>query len=170
MDGINSQDSGALGSVGYIGPSVDAISEVKLLVSNYSAEYGGRTGGQFTITTKNGTNQFHGTAYYYWRHEQFNANEWFNNKLNVAKPRYRFNNPGGTVGGPLIIPGTNFNKSRTKLFFFFLYDYTRNKNIAINTFGVCWSSLNMTWPPIAQTFVGSVTPRPQRAMSMSCTP
>ena len=42
----------------------------------------------------------------------FNANEWFNNKLNVQKPKYRYQNPGGTIGGPLIIPGTNFNKSR----------------------------------------------------------
>jgi len=103
---------------------MDAIGEVKLLVSNYTAEYGGRTGGQLTFTTKNGTPQFHGSAFYYWRHEMFNANEWFNNKLAVngvavEKPKYRYQNPGGTIGGPLIIPGTRFNKSRTKLFFFF---------------------------------------------------
>jgi hypothetical protein len=64
----------------------------------------------------------------------FNANEWFNNKLKVAKPKYRYQNPGGTIGGPLIIPGTNFNKSRTKLFFFFSYDRLRNKSVIDNTF------------------------------------
>jgi hypothetical protein len=133
MDGASSQDSGNL-NPGYISPSVDAIGEVKLLVSNYTAEYGGRTGGQLTFTTKNGTSQFHGSAYYYWRHEMFNANEWFNNKLNVQKPKYRYQNPGGTLGGPLIIPGTNFNKSRTKLFFFFSWDYLRNKNTIDNSF------------------------------------
>lgn len=138
LDGAASQDSGNL-NPGYIAPSVDAIGEVKLLVSNYTAEYGGRTGGQLTFTTKNGTAQFHGSAYYYWRHEMFNANEWFNNKLAVNgvavdKPKYRYQNPGGTIGGPLIIPGTNFNRSRTKLFFFFSADYLRNRNTINNTF------------------------------------
>ena len=61
MDGAASQDSGNL-NPGYISPSVDAIGEVKLLVSNYTAEYGGRTGGQLTFTTKNGTPQFHGSG------------------------------------------------------------------------------------------------------------
>jgi hypothetical protein len=133
LDGAASQDSGNL-NPGYIAPSVDAIAEVRLLVSNYTAEYGGRTGGQLTFTTKSGTAQYHGTAYYYWRHEMFNANEWFNNKLNTQKPRYRYQNPGGTIGGPLIIPGTNFNKSRQKLFFFFSMDYLRNRNTINNTY------------------------------------
>jgi hypothetical protein len=133
LDGVASQDSGNL-NPGYISPSIDAIGEVRLLVSNYTAEYGGRTGGQLTFTVKNGTSQFHGTGYYYWRHEMFNANEWFNNKLGVQKPKYRYQNPGGTIGGPLIIPGTNFNKSRTKLFFFFSYDRLRNKNMIDTTF------------------------------------
>ena len=135
LDGVASQDSGNL-NPGYLSPSIDAIGEVKLLVSNYTAEYGGRTGGQLTFTIKSGTPQFHGSAFYYWRHEMFNANEFFNNKLNVQKPRYRYQNPGGTIGGPLIIPGTSFNKSRTKLFFFFSYDYLRNKNRIENTYTV----------------------------------
>jgi Carboxypeptidase regulatory-like domain len=133
LDGAASQDSGNL-NPGYISPSVDTIGEVKLLVSNYTAEYGGRTGGQLTFITKNGTPQFHGTAYYYWRHEMFNANEFFNNKLNTEKAKYRYQNPGGTIGGPLIIPGTSFNKSRTKLFFFFSYDVLKNANTINNTY------------------------------------
>ena len=68
MDGAASQDSGNL-NPGYISPSMDAIGEVKLLISNYTAEYGGRTAGQLTLTTKNGTPQFHGTGYWYYRHE-----------------------------------------------------------------------------------------------------
>jgi hypothetical protein len=133
LDGAASQDSGNL-NPGYLSPSVDALGEVRLLVSNFTAEYGGRTGGQLTLSVKNGTDKFHGGAYYYWRHEMFNANEWFNNKLGVPKPKYRYQNPGGTIGGPLIIPGTNFNKSRTKLFFFFSYDRLRNKSSIDNTF------------------------------------
>ncbi len=133
VDGVSSQDSGNL-NPGYISPSIDTIGEVKLLVSNYTAEYGGRTGGQLTFTTKNGTSQFHGTAYYYWRHEMFDANEWFNNKLGIQKPKYRYQNPGGTIGGPLIIPGTRFNKNRQKLFFFFGYDKLFNANTTTHNY------------------------------------
>ena len=125
LDGIGSQNSGfsAGQTAAYMSPSIDAISEVKVLVSNYQAEYGARAGGQMNVTVKNGSNRFHGSAYWYWRHEMFNANLWFNNKTGVAKPRYRFQNPGLTFGGPLLIPGTKFNKSRTKLFFFFSEDF-----------------------------------------------
>lgn len=133
LDGAASQDSGNL-NPGYLSPSIDSIAEVQLMVSNFTAEYGGRTGGQLTFTTRSGTPQFHGSAYHYWRHESMNANEFFNNKLNVVKPKFRFHNPGGTIGGPLLIPGTNFNKSRTKLFFFFSYDQLITKSIIDNTF------------------------------------
>jgi hypothetical protein len=133
MDGAASQDSGNL-NTGYISPSIDAIGEVKLLVSNYTAEYGGRTAGQLTVTTKNGTPQFHGSGYDYYRHESLNANEFFNNKTSVVRPRYRYQNFGGTVGGPLIIPGTRFNKARQKLFFFFSYDKLYNSTTSFNTY------------------------------------
>ncbi len=133
MDGAASQDSGNL-NPGYINPSVDAIGEVKLLVTNYTAEYGGRTAGQLTLTTKAGTSQFHGTGYWYYRHESLDANEFFNNKTNVVRPRYRYQNPGFTIGGPLIIPGTRFNKSRQKLFFFFSFDKLFNNTVSFNTY------------------------------------
>ncbi len=133
MDGAASQDSGNL-NTGYINPSVDSIGEVKLLIENYTAEYGGRTAGQLTLTTKNGTAQFHGTAYDYYRDESLNANEFFNNLTNVTRPRYRYQNFGGTIGGPLIVPGTPFNKARQKLFFFFSYDKLFNTTVTNNTY------------------------------------
>ncbi len=132
LDGVASQDSGNL-NPGYLSPSIDAIGEVKLLVSNFTSEFGGRTGGQLTFSVKNGTPEFHGSIYHYYRHESLNANEWFNNKLKVVKPRYRYQNPGGTIGGPIIIPGTRFNKDRQKLFFFFSYDRLWNRNNIDNT-------------------------------------
>ena len=123
LDGISNQDTGAVGSLsGLVSPSVDAIGEVQVMTGNYSAAYGSRSGGQMNVSIKNGTPQFHGTSYYYLRHEQFNSNEWFNNKLGNPKGRYRYQNPGGTIGGPVLIPGTGFNKNRTKLFFFFSED------------------------------------------------
>lgn len=123
LDGIASQDSGAPGTGGYLSPNVDAIGEVKVLISNYSAEYGARAGGQMNVQIKNGTNRYHGTAYYFWRHEQFSANEWFNNRTGIARPKYRYQNPGATFGGPIFIPGTRFNRNRSKMFFFFSEDY-----------------------------------------------
>ncbi len=116
FDGMAAQDSGAPGLSTYQAPSVDAIGEVKLLTGNYAAEYGARNGGQMNITTKNGTPQFHGSAYYYYRHEEFNANEFFNNQLGVAKPLYRYENPGGTLGGPILLPFVRFNRTRNRLF------------------------------------------------------
>ena len=123
LDGVGSQDSGSPANNGYLAPSVDAIGEVKVMVSNYSAEYGSRGGGQLVVSIKNGTRQFHGSAFYFYRHESLNANEFFNNAAGLQRPLYRYSNEGGTLGGPLLIPGTNFNQSRTKLFFFFSEDY-----------------------------------------------
>jgi hypothetical protein len=126
LDGAASQDSGCFTGTtctGYMAPSIDAIAQVKVMVSNFTAEYGSRAGGQLVVTVKNGTNQFHGSAFYYYRHETLNANEFFNNASRIQRPLYRYSNEGGTFGGPLLIPGTNFNKSRTRLFFFFSEDY-----------------------------------------------
>ena len=128
IDGAASQDSGNR-DFGYIAPSVDAISEVKVLMANYDAEYGARSGGQMNVIIKSGTNEFHGSGYFYFRNEALNANDFFNNKTGVRRPLYRYQNPGGTIGGPLIIPGTGFNKSRTRLFWFFSYDYLHNTGV-----------------------------------------
>jgi hypothetical protein len=116
IDGIVSQDSGATQNTGSLAPSVDAIAEVKVLVSNYAAEYGSRAGGQLNVTIKNGTNRYHGSAYYFFRHEFLNANEYFNKLSGLSRPLYRYKNPGGSIGGPLLIPGSSFNRSRTRLF------------------------------------------------------
>ncbi len=128
VDGIGNWLSGTTQTGGYAAPSVDAIGEMQVMVGNYSAEFGSRNGGVVNVTIKNGTSQFHGTAYDYMRNEEFNANEWFNNALSQAKPRYRYQNAGGTLGGPVLIPKTGFNKSRTKLFFFYSEDYLHNIN------------------------------------------
>ena len=135
FDGMAAQDSGAPGQSTYQAPSVDAIGEVKLLTGNYAAEYGARNGGQMNVSIKSGTAQYHGSAYYYYRHEEFNANEWFNNELNVVKPRYRYENPGGTFGGPVWIPGVRFNKDHNHLFFFFSWDQLWNtQSTALNKY------------------------------------
>jgi len=129
LDGVAQQDNGNPRTGGFLAPSVDAIGEVQVLVANYDAQYGSRSGGQINVSVKSGTRSFHGSVYWYMRHEMFNANEFFNNKNAVQKARYRYQNPGLTFGGPLLIPGTNFNRSRNKLFFFFSEDYLHNVGV-----------------------------------------
>ncbi|MGH9940168.1 MAG: carboxypeptidase regulatory-like domain-containing protein, partial [Blastocatellia bacterium] len=122
LDGVSSLDTGSqLGP--YLAPGLDAIGEVKVLLTNYQAEYGRSSGGTINVVIKNGTRDFHGGGFYFKRHEQFNANEFFNNARLIPKQRYRFNYWGGNIGGPVIIPGTGFNKNRDKLFFFWSQEY-----------------------------------------------
>ena len=98
--------------------SMASIAEVKMVTDNYTAEYGSTMGSTIQIVSKSGTKDFHGTLYGYKRHEQFNANDFFNNRNNLPKPLYRFTTLGGALGGPIYIPG-RFNPDRNKLFFFY---------------------------------------------------
>lgn len=97
--------------------SQDAIAEVKVLLTNYQAEYGRLSGANVQLVSKSGTREFHGSGAYYKRHEQWNANNFFNNRTGRANPVYRFNTWNYTVGGPVYLPG-KFNRNKDKLFFF----------------------------------------------------
>lgn len=122
LDGITSLDTGSMTGP-YLAPSLDAVAEVKVLLSNYQAEYGRSSGGTINTITKSGTHDFHGGAYYFLRNEDLNANEFFNNKNGLPRPHYRFNNPGYFLGGPVLLPFTNFNHDHDKLFFFWSQDF-----------------------------------------------
>jgi hypothetical protein len=100
-------------------PSVDAIQEVTVQTSNFSAEYGQVGGGFFNYTMKSGTNQLHGSVYDYAVNEAFNANTpWVN-----AKPVARRHDYGVTVGGPVDIP--KLYNGHDKTFFFFNWEQYR---------------------------------------------
>jgi len=105
-----------------VNPSQDAVSEVKVLLSNYQAEFGRMSGANIQIITKSGTQHFHGLGSYFKRHEQFNANNFFANRLGQPKPPYRYHTWNGSVGGPVYIPG-KFNRNREKLFFYFSIEH-----------------------------------------------
>jgi hypothetical protein len=123
IDGARMMDFGANnGSV--ITANPDMVQEVRVQTSNYAAEHG-TSAVQINATTKGGSNQFHGTAYDYMRHWKFQASDRSNNiRVPIAaRPKSQYNYPGFNIGGPVIIPGTNFNKNRDKLFFFFGYEY-----------------------------------------------
>ena len=103
--------------------SVDDLQEFRVQSSTYSAEYGRNPGGQFAFDTKSGTNQWRGTAYDYLRNNAFDANDWFNDYLNVEEPALRQNDFGGTLGGAVEIPGLYNGKGKT--FFFVSYEGLR---------------------------------------------
>lgn len=100
-----------------ISVSMDAIEEVSVKSMSYLAEDGRLPGASVNIVSKSGTREFHGSAYWFKRHEQFNANDFFNNRLGIPRPLTRYNTLGVTFGGPVYIPG-KFNSNREKLFFF----------------------------------------------------
>ncbi len=121
VDGVNGGDGGGGGNFsGAI--NVEAIEEISVQMANYSAEYGRGGGPQINIISKSGGLQYHGTAYWFKRHEMFNANNFFNNLNGLQKSLYRFSNLGGTLGGP--VPMT-----RNKLFFFYSFDDTQTKRL-----------------------------------------
>jgi hypothetical protein len=105
--------------------SIDALQEFRATTSSYSAEYGRTPGGQFSFSTRSGTNQWHGSAYDYFRNDVMDANNWFNNAAKPPVPRLpeRQNDFGGTLGGPIRIPG--LYNGRGKTFFFFSYEGLR---------------------------------------------
>ena len=115
-DGANTIDPGCnCGSA--VTPNVDMIQEMKIQTSNFSAE---NNKGPVVIqsVSKSGTSEFHGEMYTYLRHNMFNSKSWEQNRYDLDKPADRFFFPGFNIGGPVIIPGTGFNKNRDKLFFF----------------------------------------------------
>ncbi len=131
LDGIlNSEDKN--NEVGYT-PGIDAIQEFNLITQNASAEFGNYQGGVVSTSIKSGTNRFHGDLFEFFRNDALDANEassgWtqgidngvlgFNSQGVALKPELRYNQFGGTVGGPII---------KNKLFFFADYEGQRLVN------------------------------------------
>jgi hypothetical protein len=118
-------------------PSLDAIQEVKVLTSNYGAQYGRTASGTVQVTTKSGTSQLHGNLYDFIRNEAFNSRNYFDigtttigqfgqtTTVNQA-PLYRRQDFGGTIGGPLTIPHV-YNTKKDKTFFFFSEEFRLEK-------------------------------------------
>jgi hypothetical protein len=100
-------------------PSVDAVQEFKMQVNFFPAEYGQTGGAVVNMVTKSGTNDYHGTGFYFFRHSDLNANSWTANRAGSARPFFRRDQLGGVLGGPI---------RKNKTFFFSSYEYTNSKN------------------------------------------
>jgi hypothetical protein len=96
-------------------PSIDAIQEIKVLTSNYGAMYPSTGNGTTIVTTKSGTDAYHGGVYEFFRNEVFNSKGYFD--VGNRAPLYRRNDFGGTIGGPLSIPRLYDGRGKTHFFF-----------------------------------------------------
>jgi carboxypeptidase family protein/TonB-dependent receptor-like protein len=106
-------------------PSVDSVEEFKVQQTNFTAEYGFAGGTIINVVTRSGTNQFHGSAYEFFRNSVLDANEWFNNASGIKIAPLKRNDFGGTVGGPI---------RKDKTFFFFDYEGVRESTSAQSGF------------------------------------
>jgi len=122
---------------------VEATQEVQILTANYNAEYGRSAGGQVRIVTKSGSKDFHGTFYEFMRNAAFNTNTWGRNRNTPAnqpcdnpafekaahcRPNpFRYNQFGYSLSGPVVIPGTEFNKDRSKLFWLWGQEWVKQR-------------------------------------------
>jgi len=122
IDGVDNSATYSGGPIGFeaqaVKPSVDAVGEFRVVTNNLSAEFGNRMGGHVFVNIKSGTNQFHGTAFEFLRNSELDGTNFFANRNGSAKPAYKQNQFGGTVGGPI---------RKDKTFFFASYEGTRTR-------------------------------------------
>jgi len=123
--------------------SVEAIQEFKTTASAFSAEYGRATGGVLNITTKSGSNAFHGTLFEFLRNDILDANSFYSNRSGLAKPPLRWNQFGGNLGGPV---------RKNRAFFFFNYEGAKTRRNQQITGNVATPLLkNQVLPSIRET-------------------
>ena len=120
-DGANLLDPGNQGTQ-TANINQNQVQEVSVLTNAYGAEFA-KGPVTFQAIGKSGGAHFHGQAYFYARNGVLNSNGWYNDVNGVTAPANSFYYPGGDFGGPVLIPGTNFNKNHDKLFFYGAYEY-----------------------------------------------
>ena len=125
IDGAPGMDPGCNCATS-VNPNPEMTQEFKVLQSNFGAEQA-KGPVAMTVVTKSGGHDFHGTAYTYLRDYHLNSNEWFGNKIGTPRVQNKFLYPGFNLGGPLLIPGTSFNKNRDKVFFFVGFEYFKQR-------------------------------------------
>jgi hypothetical protein len=119
IDGGESMDNGSNTTLN-VYPNIDAIAEVKVLTSNYGAQYGRNGSGTVEAVTKSGTKDFHGDLFEFFRNDDLNAR----NAFLTSRPEYKKNDFGYTLGGPIFIP-RRFNTAKDKTFFFWSEEWRK---------------------------------------------
>jgi hypothetical protein len=125
LDGVNIQDNTLKSTDGFfaiVGPRLDAIEEITFSSAAQGAEGTGSGSTQIKFVTKSGTNEFRGGVFHTFRSDELNANTWFNERDGLPKSELLQNQPGGNIGGPIILPGFD---GRNRAFFFVNYEEFR---------------------------------------------
>jgi hypothetical protein len=131
FDGVANIDTGNNGG-NMATTNLDAVAEFKVLTNGYQAEYGRAAGAQVQLITKSGSQEFHGSGYWYGRRSDWNANSWTNLRgpgPTIEPPDASRNQYGYTIGGPIYIPGA-FNVEKKKLFFFWSQEWQKQNDPA----------------------------------------
>jgi hypothetical protein len=123
IDGITNIDTGNNGSY-MASTNLDAMEEFKVLTNSYQAEFGRAAGAQIQMVTKSGSQEFHGSGYWYGRRSGWDAVSWTNNRAGAEPADSSRNDYGYTIGGPIYIPGA-FNTDKKKLFFFWSQEWQK---------------------------------------------
>ncbi|MGH8525424.1 MAG: hypothetical protein ACREXY_14840, partial [Gammaproteobacteria bacterium] len=135
IDGV-STNSLNHGGAAVITPNQEAVKEVRVLSTAYSAEYGRNSGAQILVVSQNGTNEFHGSAFFKYNNPGLNAFNKLGTTVGASgfgppvRVENRFRQFGGSVGGPLSLPrfgegGPAYVSGKNRLFFFFSYEGLR---------------------------------------------
>lgn len=132
MDGVSMQE-GTMSQSGMVSffdfpTTPDMVSEVRVLTSSYEPEYGTTTGGEIVVTTRSGTDQFHGGGFEYFRNKSLNALQFTNQRpAGDTRPKDNENEFGGFIGGPVKLPFLPFIwGARHKTCFFHDQEYLRS--------------------------------------------
>ena len=148
--------------------SVDAMQEFRIQTSSFAPEFGRTPGGQISIVTRSGSNQFHGTAFEYFRNDVLDAKDWFSNRDHLPKPAERQNDFGGVFGGPIF---------KGKTFFFFSYEGLRlrlpsTQETAVPCDATClvFGNARAMAPSTTQPFLNAFSLPNGPELFMSCTP
>jgi len=137
LDGTDNQDP-ILGII-VVNPNLDAITETKFAAQDYDVEAGKAIAGLVTVQTKSGSNQFHGTGFYFYRNSDQQARDPFTNKPGVPLAPATWKQFGGSVGGPII---------KDKLFFFGDYQGTKQIQGITNQYNVPTTEVDQTCNPM----------------------
>jgi hypothetical protein len=140
LDGTDNQDP-ILGII-VVNPNLDAIGEAKIALQDYDAESGKATSGIVRVQTKSGSNDFHGSGFYYYRNSDQQARDPFTNKPGVPLAAANWKQFGGSVGGPIL---------KNKLFFFGDYQGTKQTAGITNLYTVPTSTVTTTCNPATNT-------------------
>jgi hypothetical protein len=129
IDGIHQRDE--YGTNAFVNPNIDAIAEVQVVASGYTAENGRSNGGLVNYVTKSGTNRFSGSGWYNAKRDKWNDNTYTLKRAGTPKPLYKVNIGGFSFGGPVIIPKViDSRTSSRKVFFFASQEYTSDDRAA----------------------------------------